>query len=157
MKQKVLFKNMRRVLPLCLFFLVAGLTSCNSGLNVGTGLSWEGMPPSDSLEVSDSTEYITRVNLVDKEELPDWLITILDSMDERDAHFCGVFTAHWNEKKIYYIYNLLKSSLFSDVYCEDGSPLKSENGSTDLYKLEWCLIYSFNPDPEWINILTNIL
>ena len=51
MKQKVLFKNMRRVLPLCLVCLVAGLVSCNNALDTGTSLSLNLNSPDDSLVV----------------------------------------------------------------------------------------------------------
>ena len=36
MKKKTLFKNMRRTLPLCILFLVAGLISCDRDLNEKT-------------------------------------------------------------------------------------------------------------------------
>jgi len=49
MKKNVFFKNMRRVLPLCLVFLVAGLTSCNNSLDTGTVLSWNNDLATDSL------------------------------------------------------------------------------------------------------------
>ena len=51
MKQNVLFKNMRRTLPLCLVCLVAGLTSCNNALDTGTSLSLNLNSPDDSLVV----------------------------------------------------------------------------------------------------------
>ena len=51
MKQNALFKNMRRVLPLCLVCLVAGLTSCNNALDTGTSLSLNLNSPDDSLVV----------------------------------------------------------------------------------------------------------
>ena len=151
MKKNVLFKNMRQMLPLCMIFLVAGFTSCNSDLNTGTEVPWE----MTSGEGQDSTEYNERVNLVAKEELPDWLITILDSMDEHDALYCGVFTAQWNGKKIYHILNLLRSSFFADVYNADGSPLIGEN-DYDLYKAEWCLIYIVNQDETMYETMISI-
>jgi len=36
MKQNVFFKNMRRVLPLCMILLVSGLTSCNGEASLNT-------------------------------------------------------------------------------------------------------------------------
>ena len=50
MKQNVFFKNMRRVLPLCMILLVSGLTSCKSNLDIETDQLSEMMSPLESSE-----------------------------------------------------------------------------------------------------------
>ena len=144
MKKTVLTKSVLRVLPLGLFFTVMGLASCNSELYTGAETS------SGFSEKEDSTENETRVNLVAKEELPDWLITFLDSMDEREAQFCAVYTAQWEGKQIYFIFNMFSSLYFWHVYNADGTPLIED--SDRLCKADWRLIYCVNQDEDMINL-----
>lgn len=65
MKKNVLFKNMRRVLSLCMIFLVAGLVSCNNALDTGTEQPWKIGNPLDSLEMTDSVRICITGTIVE--------------------------------------------------------------------------------------------
>lgn len=145
MNKTVLTKSVLRVLPLGLFFVVMGLASCNSELDTDTETSW-----TTSSGFSEKEDSTTRVKLVAKEELPDWLISFLDSLDERDAQFCAVYTAQWEGKQIYFIFNMFSSLYFWHVYNADGTPLIED--SDRLCKADWRLIYCVNQDEDMINL-----
>jgi len=110
MKKKTLFKNMRRTLPLCVIFLVAGLVSCNNALDAGTELPWEIVTPPDSLEATDSvraciTGMIVEI-VVDYQHLKDYNPQRLKEIED-NVFIGGLKFSEEDEKQYGYIETIL--------------------------------------------------
>ena len=152
MKKMVSLKCMWCVLPLCILFLVTGLTSCSSDPDTDTESVWVFDPFFKPAKTKNATEHKTRVELIAKEELPDWLITIVNNREEVFSS-TAVFTTQWEGKKIYNVYYLGKSNYNSDFqlidfYYSDGTPVSFSIKSGDyigFFSTEWCLIYCAKP------------
>ena len=139
MNRKNLSKCMLRTfLPSIMFFLLAGLTSCRSD-DLSTGnQSWAF---DTFFNFSDDTEPKTRVELVAKEELPEWLVPIVNDMEEKDPS-TGVFTTNWKGRQIFNVYIFCKQNWFNDLFYSDGTPVLIEKGDEKaFFTAVWCLIY----------------
>jgi len=118
MKKNVLFKSMRRMLPLCMISLVVGLASCNNDLNTGLGQSWTFESPSDSLE-SKGIEGCYSASVLVAREKADTIIAVVTEAPE------GL--SEEQPRKGLYVH-LLKSDLQKyDIMVEDIIDFKIEN------------------------------
>ena len=107
---------------------------------------------SDSQElfsyVMRSAKVKTDVKTTSKDIFPDWLVDIIDSWEASGPQIAAVFSAKWKGKQIYYIYTILQSSYFSEVYNADGTaPGIVTNSYWEDIKAfldestDWCLAY----------------
>lgn len=77
-----------------------------------------------------------------KDIFPDWLVDIIDSWEASEPQIAAVYSVEWKGKQIYYIYNLLQSSLFTQVYNADGTPAGIEDYNDFIDNItEWRLVY----------------
>lgn len=141
-------KKMWRVLPLCLIVFATGLTSCDDALeadDVQSRFSSLGFLKMMDVEESD---------LMDKDQLPEWLVPIVNEREENDPS-TAVFTAKVDGKLVYNVYYiskrfwLLGNNGYVDLYYSDGTkvPFLTGPGTEILYQPEkWCMIYCGRPD-----------
>lgn len=145
---------MWRVLPLCLFLLATGLASCNSGLEADADQDWFPFSLYDFSKTMDEAE----ANLIDKSELPEWLIPIVNEREKIDAS-TAVFTAELDGKLYYNVYYFSKlgftvhgpsSTLkYVDFYYSDGTPVRFSDGPEQkiaFYPERWRMIYCARPE-----------
>ena len=152
---------MWRVLPLCLFLLATGLISCSNNLEscsnnleAGEDEDWHYLPIFDFSKTMDEVE----ANLIEKEELPEWLIPIVSEREEKDSS-TAVFTGEMNGKLVYNIYyfskglftmNIWSSRLkFDDLYYSDGTLVPFMIGAEQPIRYEpekWRMIYCARPE-----------
>ena len=145
---------MWRVLPLCLFLLATGLASCNSGLEADADQDWFPFSLYDFSKTMDEAE----ANLIDKSELPEWLIPIVNEREKIDAS-TAVFTAELDGKLYYNVYYFSKlgftvygpsSTLkYVDFYYSDGTPVRFSDGPEQKIAFDpemWCMIYCARPE-----------
>ena len=145
---------MWRVLPLCLFLLATGLASCNSGLEADADQDWFPFSLYDFSKTMDEAE----ANLIDKSELPEWLIPIVNEREKIDAS-TAVFTAELDGKLYYNVYYFSKlgftvygpsSTLkYVDFYYSDGTPVRFSDGPEQKIAFGpemWCMIYCARPE-----------
>jgi hypothetical protein len=141
MEKRSIFKCMLYTFLLCI--LLAGLASCSSDDITNEEQPWVFGTFFNFSEAADSTEQRTRIELVAKEELPEWLIPIVNDMEEKDPS-TAVFTTNWKGKQIFYVYYfyLGKHTWYKDLYYSDGTPVSIEKGDEKaLFTADWCLIY----------------
>lgn len=141
---------MWRVLPLCLLLLTTGLTSCNSSLETDSNQDWSPFSFFSFSQITDGAE----ANLIERDELPEWLIPIVSEREKKDSS-TAVFTAEVNGKLLYNIFYiskgtfLLRSDGYVDLYYSDGTkvPFLDGLGTGILYHpKEWCMIYCAHPE-----------
>ena len=145
---------MWRMLPLCLFLLATGLASCNSGLEADADQDWFPFSLYDFSKTMDEAE----ANLIDKSELPEWLIPIVNEREKIDAS-TAVFTAELDGKLYYNVYYFSKlgftvhgpsSTLkYVDFYYSDGTPVRFSDGPEQkiaFYPERWRMIYCARPE-----------
>jgi hypothetical protein len=84
---------------------------------------------------------------------PDWLstkIAEIEVMHEKDVHITTIriFKGEWQKRTVYYIFNMLNSCVFCDVYYENGEKIvwSSEEIASDNFcrtGKNWKMIYEF--------------
>lgn len=147
-------QRMLQVLPLCLLMLAAGLTSCNSNLESDLNQDWFQFSIYDFSKTMDDAE----ANLIEKDELPEWLIPIVDEREEKDPS-TAVFTAEMGGKLVYNIHYFSKEGFsvygpsstleYVDLYYSDGTPVPFKSGPESGIAFspeKWRMIYCARPD-----------
>ena len=154
MKSSLNFKCVWCVLPLCLLLIATGLTSCNSSLESDLNQDWLQFSFFDFSKTMDDTE----ANLIEKDELPEWLIPIVSEREEMDPS-TAVFTAEMGGQLVYNIYYFSKEGFsvcglsntlkYVDLYYTDGTPVPFKSGPESEIAFspeKWRMIYCAHPE-----------
>ena len=95
-------------------------------------------------EVSRHFPSVYTTELVEKGDLPEWLVAIVDGyMDNFPA---AIYQGIWNDETVYYYYNSIHSCMFCTVYHADGTPMDwDKEDCTDFINSskDWKCIYMF--------------
>lgn len=147
-------KSMWRVLPLCLIVFAMGLTSCDDALEAGADQD----RPLFSFLSFLKTIDVEESDLMDKDQLPEWLVPIVNEREENDPS-TAVFTAEMYGELVYNIYYFSKmdfsmdffsgSLKYKDLYYSDGTPVPFKAGPECAIAFspeEWSMIYCARPD-----------
>lgn len=95
-----------------------------------------------------------KVDLAKKCDLPSWLVEKIENWEESDpAKTTAVYHFMWDDEGIYFVYNMLQSSLFSNCFNdEDGSSARHGSVNGHLQELtNWRLVYCTDTS-QWIKI-----
>lgn len=149
-------KSMRlwQVLPLCLCLVAVGLASCDDSLDAESGQGLFYYPLHNFSKTADDVES----TLIEKDELPEWLIPIVTDREENDPT-TAVFAIEMSGKLVYNVYYYSKvlfarkvtsSSLeYDDLYYADGTRVTYQSGAGQEQIAnnpeKWRMIYCANP------------
>ena len=106
----------------------------------------------DNFTVNTEEEFLNEIvnapqNIVPKEELPEWLSDYIEKLSDTPPELSKlkVYMGIWKGTSVFFIYNMVNSCLFCDVFYEDGNRIEWEH-QNDINEFmtnskDWICIY----------------
>lgn len=131
--------NIRLFTKGILLALVAILTECSDEANPENTL-FESMP----LSMVDKAIANANGQVLETENLPEWLSDYIDNMKPDNMRNVAAFQGKWKGESVYYVYDDLFSCILCATFNSDGVAIDwSKTDSKDFWKssTDWEIVY----------------